>query len=141
MQAASPRYTLRSDDTDQAAVANKGSSITVNGGNPIQLGQSSDVVVQYTVNSAGPNLLVQPATLAAFDPYNLRLGATRVQLCADTACGGVTSTLNNRLYFTAVGGGVNGMCATYTFQTVGAVSVNVSPVVVARSVCFQVAIE
>lgn len=133
LQATSPLYTLRSNDGDQAAAANKVTSITVNGGNPIQLGQSFNVVVQYLVNSAGPNLLVQPAALATFDPYNLRLGATRVQLCSDTACGSVINTLNNQLYFAAVGGGVNGMRATYTFQTVGAVSVNVSPVVVARS--------
>ncbi len=94
LQATLPLYTLRSNDADQAAAANKVTGITVNGGNPIQLGQSFDVVVQYTVSSVGPNLLVQPAALATFDPYNLRLGETRVQLCADTACGGVTSTLN-----------------------------------------------
>lgn len=132
LQATSPLYTLQSTDKDQAAAANKVSSIVVNGGNSIQLEQSFDVVVQYLVNSAGPNLLVQPAALASFDPNNLRLGATGVQLCADTACGSVTNTLNNQLYFTGVGA-VNGIRATYTFQTVGAFSVNVSPVVVALS--------
>jgi len=133
LQATSPLYTLTNSDVDQAASANKITSVVVNGGNAIQLGQSFNVVVNYIVNSAGPNLIVQPAALASFDPFNLRLGATKVELCSDTACSTVTSTLNNQLYFTNVGGNVNGVRATYTFQTVGTVSVALSPIVVARS--------
>ena len=74
LEATSGVYTLRSADVDQSASANKISSVVVNGGSPLVLGQVFDAVVCYDVNSsAGTNVQVNPASTAAFDPAGLQL--------------------------------------------------------------------
>ena len=132
LQGTSATYTLTSANSDNSASANKIVSVSVNGGAPVQLGQTFDVVVCYTVNSTA-NILVQPAALASFDPNNLRLGNTSATLYTSSDCTtGAGSTLSNQLFF-AGSFSSNSIRATYTFQTIGTINVSLSPIVAARS--------
>ncbi|WP_394753702.1 beta strand repeat-containing protein, partial [Crenothrix sp.] len=129
-QGISITYTLGSNDADQPASANKISSVVVNGGNPIQLGQAFNVVICYDVGSIN-NILVQPAGLASFDPNNLRLGNTLVTLYGSTGCTGTTSIFSNQLYFTGALT-ASSVGAVYTFTAIGTFSLSLSPYVSAQ---------
>lgn len=135
LQGTSPAYVLRSADVDQAASANKVSSVIVNGGNAVLLGQAFDVVVCYDINSSnGSNVAVGPAAMSGFSPNNLRLLNTTVEAFAGAGC---SSTLlrsdANQLYFAGVGNaGTQAMRATYRFTMLGATSTTLSPIVSAR---------
>ena len=57
-------YGLVSADGDQAAGANKISSVVINGGSEIVLGQNFNAVICYDVNTQGTNnLLIGPAAI------------------------------------------------------------------------------
>ena len=57
-------YGLVSADGDQAAGANKISSVVINGGSEIVLGQNFNAVICYDVNTKGTNnLLIGPAAI------------------------------------------------------------------------------
>ena len=132
LQASSSNYLLRSSDSDNSASANKIFSVSLNGGSPIELGQSFNAVVCYTVNS-NARLLIQPAVSSVFNPNNLRLGDSTTSLFASSDCSGTaTATLSNQLMFNG-SNNAGSVRATYTFQTIGQVSVALSPLVDAKS--------
>lgn len=137
LQGMSPVYTLRSADVDQSAAANKIASVVINGGNPIVLGQAFDAVVCYDVNSSnGTNVLVNPASTAAFDPTGLRLlDVLSIQMFGSAGCTGtLTATYSNRLYYTGIGsGGLNALRVTYRFRAVNPLAASLSPIVSSRS--------
>ena len=131
LQGTSTTYTVSSANADNSASANKIVSVAVVPSS-LQLGQTFNVVVCYSVNSTA-RLLVEPAISSAFDPNNLRLGNVVVDVYGSADCtGAATATLANQLLF---GGPIssNSARATYTFQTVGTVSVALTPIVSARS--------
>jgi uncharacterized repeat protein (TIGR01451 family) len=130
----SPVYALQSLDADQSASANRLFSIATNPAN-IQLGQDFDLIVCYDINSsAGTNILVNPAATSSFNPINLRLGTTKVEIMTLGGCTGtVLSTNNNQLYFTGIGNAnTNSIRATYRFTQVGPTAANPTPIATAR---------
>lgn len=130
LQGTSAVYTVSSANSDNSASANKIVSVAVLPGT-IQLGQYFNVVVCYSVNSTA-RVALQPAIQSSFDPNNLRLGNVVVDAYGSSDCTGAASgTFNNQLLYASVSS--NSMKANYTFQTVGTVSVNLSPIVSARS--------
>ena len=131
LQGTSTTYTVSSANADNSAAANKIVSVAVVPAT-VQLGQTFNVVVCYSVNSTA-RLLVEPAISSAFDPNNLRLGNVVVDVYASADCtGAATATLANQLLFAGPVSS-NSARATYTFQTVGTVSVALTPIVSARS--------
>ena len=131
LQGTSTTYTVSSANADNSAAANKIVSVAVVPAS-LQLGQTFNVVVCYSVNSTA-RLLVEPAISSAFDPNNLRLGNVVVDVYASADCtGAATATLANQLLFAGPISS-NSARATYTFQTVGTVSVALTPIVSARS--------
>ena len=131
LQGTSTTYTVSSADSDNPAAANKLVSVSIVPSS-LQLGQTFNAVVCYAVNSTA-RLLVEPAATAAFDPNNLRLGNVTVDLYGSADCtGSATATLANQLLFAGPVSS-NSARATYTFQTVGTVSVALTPIVSARS--------
>ncbi len=131
LQGTSTTYTVSSANADNSASANKIVSVAVVPSS-LQLGQTFNVVVCYSVNSTA-RLLVQPAISSAFDPNNLRLGNVVVDIYGSADCtGAATATLANQLLFEGPISS-NSARATYTFQTVGTVSVALTPIVSARS--------
>jgi uncharacterized repeat protein (TIGR01451 family) len=137
LEATSASYTLRSADVDQSAAANKISSVVVNGGNPLVLGQVFDTVVCYDVNSSsGTNVLINPASTAAFDPAGLQLlDVPQVQLFGSSGCSGtLISTTANQLYYVGAGSNsLNALRATYRFRAMNTLPIALSPIVSARS--------
>ncbi len=130
LQGVSTAYTVSSANPDSSASANKIVSVAVLP-STLQLGQYFNVVVCYSVNSTA-RVALQPAIQSSFDPNNLRLGNVVVDAYGSSDCTGVSSgTFNNQLLYASVSS--NSMRANYTFQTVGTVSVNLSPIVSARS--------
>ena len=131
LQGTSTTYTVSSANADNSASANKIVSVAVVPAS-LQLGQTFNVVVCYSVNSTA-RLLVEPAVSSAFDPNNLRLGNVVVDIYGSADCtGAATATLANQLLFEGPISS-NSARATYTFQTVGTVSVALTPIVSARS--------
>ncbi len=131
LQGTSTAYTVSSANADSAASANKIVSVAVVPSS-LQLGQTFNVVICYSVNSTA-RLLVEPAASSAFDPNNLRLGNVVVDAYGSADCtGAATATLANQLLFAGPVSS-NSARATYTFQTVGTVSVALTPIVSARS--------
>ncbi len=131
LQGTSTAYTVSSANADNSASANKIVSVAVVPSS-IQLGQTFNVVVCYSVNST-QRLLVQPAISSAFDPNNLRLGNVVVDVYGSADCtGAATATLSNQLLFAGPVSS-NSARATYTFRTVGTASVALTPIVSARS--------
>ena len=137
LEATSATYTLRSADADQSAAANKISSVVINGGSPLVLGQVFDAVVCYDVNSsAGTNVLINPASTAAFDPAGLQLlDVPQVQLYGGSGCTGtLISTTANQLYYVGAGSNsLNALRATYRFRAMNSSPITLSPIVSARS--------
>ena len=130
LQGTSTAYTVSSANADNAAAANKIVSVAFSPSS-VLIGQSFNAIVCYSVNSTA-RLLVEPAISSSFDPNQLRLGAVVVDAYASSDCSGTaTSTLFNQLLFTSVSS--NSVRATYTFQSVGTGSVQLSPTVSARS--------
>ena len=131
LQGTSSAYTVSSANADNAASANKIVSVAVVPAS-LQLGQTFNVVVCYSVNSTA-RLLVEPAVSSAFDPDKLRLGNVVVDTYGSADCtGAATATLANQLLFEGPVSS-NSARATYTFKTVGTVSVSLTPIVSARS--------
>jgi uncharacterized repeat protein (TIGR01451 family) len=127
-------YTLQSADADQSASANKLVSVTTNPAT-IQLGQAFDVIACYDINSSnGTNILVNPAATSSFNPINLRLGTTKVEIMSASGCTGtVVSTNNNQLFFPGIGSTLtNSIRATYNFTQVGPTAAVATPIATAR---------
>ena len=128
-------YPLQSADADQSASANKLFSVTTNPAT-IQLGQNFDVIACYDINSSnGTNILVNPAATSAFNPTNLRLGTTKVEIMTAAGCTGtILSTNNNQLYFAGIGSAsTNSVRATYNFTQVGPTAAIATPIATARN--------
>jgi uncharacterized repeat protein (TIGR01451 family) len=127
-------YALQSADVDQPAAANKLFSVTTNP-TSIQLGQNFDVIACYDINSSnGTNILVNPAATSAFNPINLRLGTTKVEIMSAAGCTGtIISPNNNQLYFVGIGSAsTNSVRATYNFTQVGPTAAIATPIATAR---------
>ena len=110
LQGTSPSYILANANTDNFnATQSSVFSTTFNGGNPIVLGQSFDVVVCYNIVSNNNTSLISisPAATSAFDPAGLQLlSVPTVQLFNAVGCGGtLINTFSNQLYFPTGGAG------------------------------------
>ena len=131
LRGTSTSYTVSSANADNSSSANKIVGVAVVPSN-LQLRQTFNIVVCYSVNSTA-RLLVEPAIRSAFDPKNLRLGNVVVDIHGSSDCTGTaTATLANQFLFAGPVSS-NSARATYTFETVGTVSVALTPIVSART--------
>jgi uncharacterized repeat protein (TIGR01451 family)/fimbrial isopeptide formation D2 family protein len=139
LQGTSPIYTLDNANNDTAnSTQSSVFSTTFNGGNPIVLGQTFDVVVCYNINSnnASSRLVISPAATLDFDPAGLQLlNVPNVQMFTTAGCSGTLGVpFANQLYYPTGGSAaLNALRVTYTFRAMSTGSNPLSPIVTSRT--------